>query len=277
MAEDLEQRINGHKTEEKPEESEFGQFGRGFANTLVSGVSLGASYALFGLDGLVTAASFPIGGFIEKRLLAKKKDESKEEYDLRKQFKSKNLRDESIGGALFTVPLLYGVNLLRRIPQYLGIDGLVNVLGYSIPASALAVGGITLASTPLFNAVYYPITHFVNNKTFKGAWQDLKEQYKRTLGRSLVLSAFWAGTVAYSVAMPAFYTSLFPVLAGFEVAYRVILSREKLKYLKLLNPFTYVPNWANPFYLAEGLASLISKAVRPNPKPAQALAPQPAH
>ena len=264
------------ETLEQKTESEFGQLFRGIANTAIGTIALGASYALFGLDGLVTAASFPVGGFIEKRLLAKK-DESKEEYESRKQFTSKNLRDEAVGGALFTAPLIGGINILRKIPQYFGLDGLVNILGYSIPSAALAVGGITLASVPLFNAVYYPITHFVNNKTFKGAWQDLKEQYKKTLGRSLVLSALWAGTVAYSVAMPAFYTYLFPVLAGFEVAYRVILSREKLKYLKLLNPFTYVPNWANPFYLSEGLASLISRAVRPSPKPsAPELAPQPA-
>lgn len=256
----LEQKVNG--------------FGRGLVNTAIGATAIGASYALFGLDGLVIAASFPLGGFVEKRIMAKNKDESREEYESRKQFTSKNLRDESLGGALFTPFIIGGVNILRKIPQYFGLEGVVNVLGYSMQKTALAAGGITLASVPLFNAIYYPITHFVNNKTFKGAWQDLKEQYKRTLGRSLALSALWAGTVAYSVAMPAFYNYLFPVLAGFEVAYRVVLSRYKLNYWKLLNPATYLPNWANPFYLAEGLASLVSKAVRPSPKPAAQLAPQ---
>ena len=55
---------------------------------------------------------------------------------------------------------------------------------------------------------------------------------------------------------------MFPILAGFEVAYRVILSREKLNYAKLLNPFTYVPNFVNPFYIAGGLASAAGKVYR---------------
>ncbi|MBI4452886.1 hypothetical protein HY637_05640 [Candidatus Woesearchaeota archaeon] len=285
MPETLEQKVSGHETREKKQESELSQFFKGAANTALGAGALGASYAIFGLDGLVTAASFPAGGMIEKRIMKEKHDENKDEHkdkeeskkklEHEREFTSRHLRNESISGFAFNFPLIYGVNALRKLPQYIGLEGVVNVLGYSIPSSALAVGALSFASTPLFNAIYYPLTYFINNKTFKGAGKDLKEQYKKTLGRSMALSALWGTAVAASVAMPAYSYLLFPVLAGFEVAYRLALSRDKLNYLKLLNPFTYLPKFANPVYIVKGLASL---AHRYRAKPATpALAPQPAH
>ena len=40
------------------------------------------------------------------------------------------------------------------------------------------------------------------------------------------------------------------------------LSKEKLNYAKLLSPSTYVPNFANPFYVANGTASALGKTYR---------------
>ncbi len=250
--ENLEHKVNAQKKEEKPKEiavgesvsSEIKQASTGLINSTIGAAAIGASTALFGLDGLIFSSAFPAGGFIESKIM-----------DKSKSFTAKNFRDEAITGALFTAPLWYGTNTLRQIPKSLGIDGLVNILGYSIPASALAVGGLTFAAIPLFNSIYYPIKYVVDNKTFKGIGKDFKENYKKTLGRALALGVPWAGAVAASVAMPSLYPFLFPVLAGLEVAYRVALSKEKLNYAKLLNPFTYIPKFANPFYVASGAAS----------------------
>lgn len=218
-------------------------------NTLVGTGAIAASTKFFGLDGLVTAAAFPVGGFIESRLA-------------KKPFTSKNFRDEAITGALFTPPLWYIVNALREIPKAAGLDGLVNVLGYSVPAAALAAGALSYASIPFFNAIYYPLKYLVDNKTFKGIGKDFKENYWKGTKRSLYLGIPWAATVAASVAMPALYPYLFPVLAGFEVLYRLVLSKENLNYAKLFNPFTYIPNFVNPFYLAQGVGSLLGRAYK---------------
>lgn len=204
------------------------------ANTAVGAAAIGASTAVFGRDGTVTTGSFPAGGFLESRLAGK-------------EFKTKNFRDEAIAGALFSVPLITGVNAIRQVPQAYGLDGLVNVLGYSIPTAALAVGALSFAAIPLLNAFYYPIKYVVDNKSFKGLGKDMKENYWKGTVRGLYLGIPWAGTVAASVAMPAFAPFLFPVLAGFEVAYRVILSKYKLDYKKLLNPLNYMPDFLKPW------------------------------
>lgn len=232
--------------------NESGDVVKAAANTLAGTGAVAGAIALFGLDGLVTALSFPIGGMIEKRAMAEK-DESK------KQFTSRHFRDESIVGALLTPALWYGVNAMRGIPKAFGLDGLINVLGYSIPASALAVGGLTFASIPLFNAAYYPLKYLIDNKTFRGMGKDFKQHYWEGTKRSLYLGIPWSAAVAASVAAPALYPLLFPALAAFEVLYRIVLSKEKLDYAKLLNPFAYLPKFANPFYTAGGLASAIGK------------------
>ena len=110
------------------------QAGKGLVNTSIGTAAIGTSTAFFGLDGLVTALSFPVGGVIESKLA-------------NKPFTSKNFRDEAIAGTLFTVPLWYGVNALR-----------------SLTTSPLTVGALTFASVPLFNAIYYPLKYIIDNK-----------------------------------------------------------------------------------------------------------------
>src|SRR3989338_3498595 len=219
-------------------------------NLALGSAAIAGSYMLGGLDWLVTTASFPIGAFIENKIVKEKKEEKKKP----KPYSSGLFAKESIGGLGFTVPLVYGVNYERALPQALGIDGLVNVLGYSVPAAALAVGGLAFATIPLFNLAYYPITHLAHKKTFKGMGEDLRKNYWKDLPRTMVLGIPWAAAVAASVAMPACYPFLFPVLAGFEVAYRLVLSREDLDYKKLAK-------YANPLYYLGKLIDAVASPV----------------
>ena len=281
---------DGKKSEKQKEPAtlesavnENSQLIKGMANTAIGTGAIALATKYFGLDGLVTALSFPVGGMIEKRLLEKKEGESAEEYEKRKQFKSNNFRDESIAGAAFTVPLWYGVNYERLIPGALGLEGIANAIG---------VGALTFATIPLFNAVYYPIKYLADNKTFKGIGKDFKENYWKGTKRSmLTLGLPYSAVVAASVALPSFAPYLFPVLAAFEVAYRVVLSKEKLDYAKLLNPFTYVPilptlvegtsslirkGYGLAYRLGSGIRSTIDDLLKSSPKLAAPATPEPA-
>jgi hypothetical protein len=116
---------------------------------------------------------------------------------------------------------------------------------------------------PALNAVYYPVKYIVDNKTFKGVGQDFKKNYWQGTKKSLFyLGIPDAMAVGASVAYPVLMPYLFPILAGFEVAFRIVLSTEKLNCSKLLNPMTYVPNFLNPVYVEIGSASAIGKGVR---------------
>lgn len=223
------------------------------ANALAGSAAIGASASLFGLDGLVTALSFPLGGMIEQKIRA----------DGKGKFTSKNFRDESIAGALFTPALWYTIKGIQNVPKAYGLDSIVEILGASIPTSAIAIGALSLASIPLLNAVYYPIKYLIDKKSFKGMGKDFKENYWSGTKRSLrYLGLPTAAAVAASSTVPFLAPYLFPILAGLEIAYRVVLSKEKLDYSKLLNPFSYIPNFSNPFYLASGAAGLGGKAFR---------------
>lgn len=170
------------------------------------------------------------------------------------------------------------LNAVTELPRYYGIDGLVNILGTSIPAYSLAVAGFTLAAIPVFTALTYPIRYLAANRTFKGLGSDFKEKYLKNTARAMLyLGPVGATAVSLGATLPYLAPYLAPVYLGLGIIYRAITSKEKLHYGKLFNPSTYLPNFLNPFYLAEGLASLISRAVSPSLKPAApALAPQPA-
>src|SRR3990167_4130004 len=99
--------------------NEHSQFAKGTANTAIGAGAIALATKYFGLDGLVTAVSFPVGGMIEEKLLAEG-DEKK------KKFGSINFRDEAIAGAAFTVPLWYGVNYMRGLPDAFGVGGIGN-------------------------------------------------------------------------------------------------------------------------------------------------------
>ena len=220
-------------------------------NTIVGSGAIAGATALFGLDGLVTAASFPIGGLIESRLA-------------KKPFTSKNFRDEAIAGALFTPPLWYGLEAVKQVPKAFGLEGAVtNILGASVPISPYIVGGLTLgALTPALTALYYPLQYAIQNKTFKGIGKDFKENYWKGFKRTLPLTALTSAAVGATYALPYLAPYLFPALAVANIAYRVLLSKEKLNYAKLFNPLTYVPNFVNPFYLVSGAASVGGKIYR---------------
>ena len=246
------------KNEEKKEEKttlesvvkESSEAVKGFTNSAIGTAAIGASTALFGLDGLVTAASFPIGGLIESKLSGK-------------EFKSKHFRDEAIAGALFTPSLWYGLNTIKQVPKAFGLDGIVtNILGASVPISPLVVSGLFIGLTPALTALYYPLQYVIQNKTFKGIGKDFKEHYTKGLIRTLPLTALTSAAVGATYALPYLAPYLFPAIAVSNVLYRLLLSKEKLNYAKLLNPFTYVPNFLNPFYLANSVVNTTGKVYR---------------
>lgn len=68
MAETLEQKVNGHKAEEKKEGSELAQLFKGVANTSIGAAAIGASYALLGTTGLAIASAAPLSGRIVTKL-----------------------------------------------------------------------------------------------------------------------------------------------------------------------------------------------------------------
>ena len=265
MAETLEQKVNApqEKKEEKPKApttlksvvNKSWSAIKASTNVLLgTGAVVGAT-ALFGLDGLVTAASFPIGA----RIVKKAKKDGKEE------FTSGNFRDEAITGALFTPAVWYGFNIVKQIPKAFGLDGMVtNILGYSVPVSPIVVGGLALgALVPTLVALYYPLNYIIQNKTFKGFREYFKKNYWPGLWKNLVLTTFTSSPAAgLSYAVPAFAPYLFPVIAGASILSRILLSPEKIEYKRLLYPSTYLPNFLNPFYLVSGTASVAGKTYR---------------
>ena len=217
-------------------------------NSLVGTGAIAGATALFGLDGLVTAASFPIGGRIVKKASGK-------------EFTTGNFRDEAISGALFTPPLWYGIETIKQIPKAFRLDDIVtaNILGASVSISPVVAGLTFGVLTPALTALYYPLQYVIQNKTFKGLGKDFKQNYLRGLIRSAPLTALASATVGAAYATPFLAPYLFPAIAVFNVLYRVLLSPEKLEYKRLLYPSTYLPNFLNPFYLASGTVSVLSK------------------
>jgi len=261
MADNKEDKEESHKEEGKKEKqqsslesalNESSEATKASFNTSLGAGAIGAS-ALFGLDGLVTAASFPIGGFIEKKLMKGPKP-----------FTSSDFAKESIAGALFTPALWYGLETIKQVPKAFGLEGVVaNVLGASMPVSPLLVGSLALgALTPALTALYYPLQYLIQNKAFKGLGKDFKENYWKGFKRTLPLTALTSAAVGATYALPYLAPYLFPALAVANIAYRVLLSKEKLDYTKLLSPLTYVPNFANPFYIVSGLATASAKTYR---------------
>lgn len=234
---------------------ESSELGKASLNTLL-GASIfgigGATY-FFGLDGLVTAASFPIGGMIESRLMKEPKP-----------FTSKNFRDESITGALFTVPLWYGFEIIKQVPKVFRLDDIVtaNILGASVSISPTIAGLTFGVLTPVLTALYYPLKYAIQNRTFKGISKDFKDNYFKGLIKTSPLTALTSAFVGAAYATPYLAPYLFPAIAVANVLYRVLLSKEKLNYVKLLNPWVYIPKFANPFYVASGVASAAGKVYR---------------
>ena len=73
--------------------------------------------------------------------------------------------------------------------------------------------------------------------------------------------------IGASYAVPAIFPFVFPALALYGLYSQVqrnlkekIKEDGKINYKKLLYPSTYIPNFANPLYMAEGLGSLHQRA-----------------
>lgn len=234
----------------------------GIFNPAIAAGAIGASAALFGIDGLAVAASFPAGRAVVEYAKA----------DGKGQFTTAKLRDEAIAGALFTPLVWHGINATKQIPKAFGLDGLVtNILGYSVPLSPLVVGGVTAGIlTPLVTAIYYPLSYLIEHKTFKGIGEDFKKNYMKGLIRTAPLTVLTSAAVGAAYAMPFLAPYLFPFLAITNIAYRILLSPEKLSIWKLAISPIYAPIYG-AYYLArgavgaavstvKGLASLVYKA-----------------
>lgn len=206
---------------------------KGAANIVLGAAAIGGSYALYGLDGLVLSSSFPIGRWIYDSTKAKKNKDEKTSF-------TATFRDESISGALFTVPTKIGLDATYNVPKAYGLDGMVtDIFGYTVPVSPLVVAGVTgLILNPLLNAVYYPLKYVVQNKTFKGVGEDFKKNYVSSLIRTAPLSIITSIAVGLAYAMPAFAPLLFPYFALSSIAYRVFMSPKKINYAK--------PSYAKP-------------------------------
>lgn len=261
--ETLEQKVNGHgNKEEEKHDSELAQLFRGIGNAAIGATAIGASYALLGNTGLAIASISPLSGRIVTKLVGK-------------EYTSASFRNDTLAGAV-TAPIFVGTfNAVTQLPRYYGIESLVNILGASIPAYSLAVAGLTLAAIPIFTALTYPIRYLAANRTLSGIGKDFKENYwKNTKKTMLYLGLPGAAAVSAGATLPFLAPYLIPIYFGLGITHRALMSKEKLNYKKLFSLSTYLPNFLNPFYLAEGLASLISRAVNPSPKPTTALAPQ---
>lgn len=203
--------------------------------------ALGVATAVGSYDWLTIAGGFPVGGFLEKKLARNPEP-----------FTSKDFAKES-GAGLFFAPFPWGVlETIKQVPQAYGIDTVVNALGYSIPTSAFVIGGLTLATLPLLNAVYYPIKYFFDNGTFKGMGKDFKsggEYWKGTKRSMLYLGLPTAATVAAFATVPWLAPWFYPAVAGLGIAYRLALSKKELNYSKLF----YAP--LVPIYAAGALLS----------------------
>ncbi len=245
------------KNEEKPKQpttlesavNESWHATKASTNSLVGTGAIAGATALFGLDGLVTAASFPIGGRIVKKASGK-------------EFTTGNFRDEAIAGALFTPPLWYGIEAIKQVPKAFRLDDIVtaNILGTSVSISPLVAGLTFGVLTPALTALYYPLQYVIQNKTFKGIGKDFKENYLKGLIRASPLTALTSAAVGAAYATPFLAPYLFPAVAVANILYRVLLSPEKLEYKRLFYPSTYLPNFLNPFYLLSGATTATYKA-----------------
>jgi len=213
----------------------------GVFNPVIAAGAIGASTALFGMDGLSVSSSFPAGRAVTE--FTRKDGKGK--------LTTANLRDESIAGALFTPPLWYGIEAVKQVPKAFNLDDIVtfNILGNSLSISPVVAGLTFGVLTPTLTALYYPLQYLIQNKKFKGMGEDFKKNYFNGLIKTAPLTALASAAVAASYAMPVFAPYLFPALAALNIGYRVLLSPEKISAMKLLfSPITL------PIYGASYLA-----------------------
>ena len=221
---------------------------KALTNTALGTGAIAGAGALYGIDGLVTGAAFPLGS----RILSKLKGE---------EFGYNRFRDEAIFGSLWTPISVNSINWVKQIPKAFGLDSIVtNVYGHSVPlTSSLVAGAVTSGLLiPALLGLYYPMEYIIKNKTFRGVGKYLKENYYKGLKQTLPLTIFSGLAVAANYAMPFLAPYLFPAIAVSNVLFKIFAStgEGKREYKRLLYPSTYLPN---PFNAVEGISSLAGK------------------
>lgn len=249
MADKEEQQPQAQQPEKKEEkknstlDSIVNEFWNGIVNPSVAAGAIGASTALFGVDGLSVSSSFPAGRAVTE--FTRKDGKGK--------LTTANLRDESIAGALFTPLSWYGIKAIKQVPKAIGIDDIVtaNILGQAVSISPTVAGLTFGVLTPALTALYYPLQYLIQNKKFKGMGEDFKKNYFSGLVKTAPLTALASAAVGVSYAMPVLAPYLFPALAALNIGYRILLSPEKISAMKLLfSPIT-LPIYS-AYYLATG-------------------------
>lgn len=262
MAENLEDKVADAHGEGKKEEKKAPSGWESGWKEIKEGASVAANLSIaaganllsmlkYGVNkGLVLTSSFPIGAALHEYARA----------DGKGNFTSAKARDESIAGLAFTALAVPGVAATLQIPKAFGLENVVtDVLGYELPMDALAVAGTTFfVLNPLLNLAYYPIQHLIHQKTFKGMWTSLKNEYLPSLKRTWWLNALTSGVMAATYANPVLTPLLFPYFALSGIAYRVLMSPEPIDYKKLAKGIFYSPLYAAS-YLTEGAASVANK------------------
>ena len=266
MAETLEDKVANGTEKKEPKlhsrtesaSAEIKEGGRVVANASIGTGALGVSTLLGGYDWLATAGTFLLGGFLEKKL-AKKPE----------PFTSKDFVRESAAGTTFAPFPWLTFETIKQIPQAYGIDGVVNALGYAIPASAIAIGGLALATIPLLNISYYLVKHVFDNGSFKGVGKEFKsggEYWKGTKRSMIYLGLPTAATVAAFATVPWLAPWFYPAFGALSVAYRLALSKKDVDYKKLAKGVAFSPYYAAKYtvkgaaYTLQGAASVTQKA-----------------
>lgn len=219
------------------------------ANTAIAAGANAVSALKYGLDKLLLTSSFPVGAALH----AYSRKDGKGNFTLA------TARDESLAGLAFTALTVPSVAATMQVPQAFGLEGMVTNL-YSLPLDALAVAGATFfVLNPALNLLYYPIQHLIRQKTFKGMWTNLKNEYVPSLKRTWWLNAITSAVMGTVYANPAWTLALFPYFAVSAIAYRVFMSPEPIDYKKLGKALLY-PIYA-PLSWAQGAGSLIYNKV----------------
>ncbi len=236
----LEEKVN--QKEEKPKPTTWENVSKEINDTLKNSLNYGLAFAggalstsIFGLRaGLSTW-----GGRIVRERMANQLREL--------PTTSGKVLEESVKATTMLPAVFYGVNLTRAIPQLFRLG---NISPYVVGATALG------ALTPLLSAFSHFTGYAIENKTFKGISKYFKENYKKDLIKRLPLSILGATAMGVTYAYSTLAPYLFPFLAATSMFYNALIEEGKVMYRRLFYLSTYVPNFLNPFYAAEGLGSL---------------------
>ena len=112
---------------------------------------------------------------------------------------SKELRNDAIYGLLqlpaFDFVTKTALNLSKNY------SGLVDILGYSVPAATLAGTAAIAASAPLLTAAYYPVRYLMGKGSFEGFGKSFKDNYLEYTTRTALTWGLTTAACVYGFGM----------------------------------------------------------------------------